>query len=61
MFDDDTRTTFDKDRCSKKGLATIEFFQWDAIDARLKRLNESPYGLIDEEVIEMIRTISTYK
>lgn len=61
VFDDDTRTTFDKDKCSEKGLATIDFFQWDAIDARLKRLNESPYRLTDEEVIEMIRTISTYK
>ena len=61
VFDDDTRTIFDKDKCSEKGMATIEFFQWDAIDARLKRLNESPYRLTDEEVVEMIRTISTYK
>ncbi len=61
VFDDETRTTFDKDKCTEKGLETIEFFQWDAIDARLKRLNESPYRLTDEEVIEMIRTISTYK
>ncbi len=61
VFDDDTRTTFDKERCSEKGIATIDFFQWDAIDARLKRLKESPYRLTDEEVIELIRTISTYK
>lgn len=61
VFDDETRTTFDKDKCSKLGLATIAFFEWDAIDARLKRLNESPYRLTDKEVIEMIRTISTYK
>ncbi len=61
IFDDDTRTTFDKDKCSQLGLATIAFFEWDSIDARLKRLNESPYRLTDEEVVEMIRTISTYK
>lgn len=61
IFNDETRTTFDKDKCSKLGLATIEFFQWDAIDARLKRLTESPYILTDDEVVEMIRTISTYK
>ncbi len=61
VFADKTRTTFDKEKCSELGLATIAFFEWDAIDARLKRLNESPYRLIDEEVVDMIRTISTYK
>lgn len=60
-FCDETRTTFDKDKCSKKGLATIEFFHWDEIDARLKRLTESPYQLTDDELVEMIRVISTYK
>ena len=61
VFTDDTRTVFDKEHCSKKGLHTIDFFQWDDKDAILTRAKEAPYRDEPKDVKEYVLLIATYR
>lgn len=61
VFTDDTRTTFDRAKCSKLGLATIDFFQWDNEDARLTRLKEAAIRNLPFNKAKLLMEITTYK
>lgn len=60
-FTDNTRTTFDKKRCTQLGLETIAFFEWDNDDARFARLREACLRNVPLPIAQLIIEISTYK
>jgi len=60
-FQDNQRTIFDKDHCTQLGLDTIEFFQWDNLDACLVRVQTAAVRNLPIEIKKLVAEISTYK
>lgn len=60
-FQDNQRTIFDKDHCTQLGLDTIEFFQWDNLDACLVRVQTAAVRDFPNVIKKLIAEISTYK
>lgn len=61
VFTDETRTVFDKSKCSKRGLKTIDFFHWDETDAVLNRAKEAPFRNEPIDVKNYVMLIATYR
>lgn len=60
-FHDVDRIIFDKANCSNLGLATIEFFQWDNLEAALARTQAAVVRNLPKNIRQLIAEISTYK
>lgn len=60
-FQNADRTMFDKERCTQLGLDTIEFFQWDNMEAFLGRVKAAAVRDFSFEIKKLIAEISTYK
>lgn len=60
-FQDNQRTIFDKDHCTQLGLDTIEFFQWDNLDAYFVRVQTAAVRNLPIDIKKLIAEISTYK
>lgn len=61
VFTDETRTVFDKDKCTPKGLSTIDFFSWDDKDAIMTRTKEAPFRNEPSDVKKYVLLIATYR
>lgn len=61
VFTDETRTVFDKSKCTKRGLDTIDFFHWDDMDAVLNRAKEAQFRNEPEDMKKYVMLISTYR
>lgn len=60
-FQDEDRIYFDKARCSRKGLDTIDFFEWDSYSSLLTRTKVALTRHLNVEKTRLILEISTYK
>lgn len=61
VFQDPERTMFDKERCSPKGLYTIDFFQWDNETAWRNRVAAAETRKHPFDIERLIYESSTYK
>lgn len=61
VFKDAARTIFDKGRCSKLGLDTIEFFHWDTQNAYCNRVGAAAKRNLPYDINKQIAEIVTYK
>jgi uncharacterized protein (TIGR02646 family) len=61
VYMDDSRIVFDRTKCSKKALDTIDFFEWDAIDAVTNRQRAFLESSLTIDISQLINEISTYK
>lgn len=61
IFQDADRTIFDKVHCSQLGLDTIDFFEWDNLDAYLVRVQTTAVRNLPNNIRQLISEISTYK
>lgn len=60
-YRDPFRLYYDRDRCSQKGIRTIDMFHWDTIHARKKRFSNLLVRTTERSRRKMIAEILDYK
>lgn len=60
-YNDEERTIFDLNKCTQKGIETINTFNWDSLNAFIKRVLNAKSKDIPIEITTLINEISTYK
>lgn len=60
-YQDPEKTVFDKALCTPKGLGTIDFFNWDTLNAYIARTIIASSRSIPINVAQLILEISLYK
>lgn len=60
-YQDQAKTIFDKTLSTPKGIATINFFDWDTLNAYIARITIAASKSIPLNIAQLISEISVYK